>query len=178
MSYYKNRQEWFDKERRSKLVLAIIEKADKQDRELIPAYNRFIETGDEKMFQLFNEFLNLMDTRQRADKMKEESKRLQEWTEQYTRAKARFDEYYNDRLEARAELCAKIDAMPNEENTCIVSHFLDFICKATVGKRGWGSKRLYINVDGDMKYVTGITITDNEQFVLNISDTKPQKPPF
>ena len=184
MSYEKDKQAWYDKERRHKLVLAIIDKTDKQDRELLPAYNRFIETGDEKMFTLFNEFLNLMDIRQRAKEMEEANNRLQAstemyklWEEEYKKTKAVYDSYYKNVMKERAEVCAKIDAMPDEEVTDYVGHIRDFISKAIDGKKGWASKRLRVKVGDELRYVTSITLTDNNQFVLNVAYTKPMSPP-
>lgn len=185
MSYEKDKQAWYDKERRHKLVLAIInDKPENQDRELLPAYNRFIETGDEEMFKLFNDFLKLMDTRQRANEMEKETKRLQECTDEFDKMKKRYEEvkalyesYYNDMMKERAELCTKIDAMPDEEVTNYVGHIRDFISKSIDGKRGWASKPLRINVNGELRFVKSITLTDNNQFVLDVAITKPMTPP-
>ena len=184
MSYEKDKQACDDKERRLKLVLAIIENSDKQDRELIPAYNRFIETGDDEMFKLFNEFLCLTGTREREKMLEEESKCLLKWADEhdkrmkeYEEAKAVYKAYYNDVMKERAELCAKIDALPPEETTCLVGHIRDFISKAIEGKKGWASKQLRVNVDGKLRIVKSITLTDNNQFVLDIAYTKPMAPP-
>ena len=69
MSYDKDKQAWYDKERRHKLALAIIEKMEKTDRDdfnLIPALSQYVETGDIKMFEEFKQFHDIKDLEEKA----------------------------------------------------------------------------------------------------------------
>ena len=78
MSYDKDKQAWYDKERRHKLALAIIEKMEKADKELIPALNRYVETGDETMFEEFCQFLNIKDLEEKAKYIAEKTELAKE----------------------------------------------------------------------------------------------------
>jgi len=78
MSNDKNKQAWYDKERRHKLALAIIDKMEKADKELIPALNRYIETGDETMFEEFCQFRNIKDLEEKAKYIAEKTELAKE----------------------------------------------------------------------------------------------------
>ena len=99
MSYDKNKQTWYDKERRHKLALAIIDKMEKADKELIPALNRYVETGDETMFEEFCQFLNIKDLEERAKYIAEKT----ELAKEKIAALEKSHEEYEGQLKAERE---------------------------------------------------------------------------
>ena len=122
MSYDKDKQAWYDKERRHKLALAIIEKMEKTDREdfnLIPALSQYVETGDIKMFEEFKQFHDIKDLEEKARYIAEKTESTKDSIAYYERCKEGYEEHLKKIKKAIEEYRSKDQERLDEYNALV-----------------------------------------------------------
>ena len=174
MSYDKDKQAWYDKERRSKLVLAIIDKMDKTDTELIPALNRYIETGDETMFEEFNKFLSIKSAEEKAERLQHSEellKTIEEVERRNNEYRKKYEKFIEEFYAWRIGVLEKLDEDIHAEQCVTLKNIKDTIEKMEEsGMRQMKQRKLYVKVGDEIKRVDGIAYTD-KKVVLEVGET-------
>lgn len=123
MSYDKDKQAWYDKERRHKLALAIIEKMEKTDKEdfnLIPALSQYVETGDIQMFEEFKQFHDIKDLEEKAKYIAERTESIKDSIAYYEGCKKEYAERLEKEKKRVEEYRSKIQERWDEYNALVL----------------------------------------------------------
>ena len=204
MSYDKDKQAWYDKERRHKLSLAIIEKMEKTDREdfnLIPALSQYVETGDIKMFEEFKQFHDIKDLEEKAKYIAERTESIKdsiayyegckkEYAERLEKEKKRVEEYRSkiqekwDEYQKLVEECKdKRDAVRetiNEKNPIInqptMADLISF-CERVSNEVNQGKyRKLWLKYGDQVKPVKCFIILDDNKAVFEVESEDLKTP--
>jgi vacuolar-type H+-ATPase subunit I/STV1 len=204
MSYDKDKQAWYDKERRHKLALAIIDKMEKTDREdfnLIPALNRYVETGDETMFEEFCQFHNIKDLEKKAKYIAEKTESTKDSIEYYERSKKGYEEYlgklkktieaYRSNAQERSDEYDdlvrkwkdKMDAVRetlNEKNPIInqptMADLISFCERVTKEVKQGKQRKLWLKYGNQVKPVKCFIILDDSKAVFEVGSEDLKTP--
>ena len=168
-----NRDDYLKYETRKKIATAFIEKLDNvslSDVNLLPAINRYIETGNDDYFQEFNDFhfiktieqrfARLQNSKELQETIEEVEKRNTEYRNQYDEFCAKYDEW---RRGIFKEINKDIDVCENPT----IADLRAFIDKMN-GLRNISQRKLYIIVDDKLRRVDSLTLTDDNKAIIEV----------
>ena len=204
MSYDKDKQAWYDKERRHKLALAIIEKMEKTDKEdfnLIPALSQYVETGDIQMFEEFKQFHDIKDLEEKAryiaektesakeriasneESAKEYKERLDEARKGVEAYRSKIQEKWDEYKKLVEECKDKRDAVRetiNEKNPIInqptMADLISFCERVSKEVKQGKQRKLWLKYGDQVKPVKCFIILDDNKAVFEVESEDLKTP--
>ena len=153
-----------------------------KDIELLPALDKFINDGDEEMFEEFRMFHDNKDIQDKVEWLEERRKQLEEGKSELEEAIERDEAYIDEAVKEYKTYMGKYKEFFKDYTTwrkCIIEQsdgiksvwglkwgeIKKFI--ADKEKNGWCNKPVYVAIDEKLYEVTGVTVNEKGKLILS-----------
>ena len=157
----------------AKAFIEKLEKVDTKDVGLIPALMDYIESGNKKMFDEYNEFHFMLDTQakkerlQNTQKLVETIEEVEKQNEDYRKA---YDQWVKEYQEWRLKQMKAINDGIEFQDHLWVRDLCNFLEEYREKDEYFGQRKLYVKVEDKILRVDSITLTDSNKAILEVNN--------
>ena len=157
----------------AKAFIEKLEKVDTKDVGLIPALMDYIESGNKKMFDEYNEFHFMLDTKAKKERLQDTQKlveaieEVEKQNEDYRKA---YDQWVKEYQEWRLKQMKAINDGTEFQDHLWVSDLCNFLEEYREKDEYFGQRKLYVKVEDKILRVDSITLTDSNKAILEVNN--------
>jgi hypothetical protein len=157
----------------AKAFIEKLEKVDTKDVGLIPALMDYIESGNKKMFDEYNEFHFMLDTQAKKERLQDTQKlvetieEVEKQNEDYRKA---YDQWVKEYQEWRLKQMKAINDGTEFQDHLWVRDLCNFLEEYREKDEYFGQRKLYVKVEDKILRVDSITLTDSNKAILEVNN--------
>jgi hypothetical protein len=157
----------------AKAFIEKLEKVDTKDVGLIPALMDYIESGNKKMFDEYNEFHFMLDTQAKKERLQDTQKlvetieEVEKQNEDYRKA---YDQWVKEYQEWRLKQMKAINDGIEFQDHLWVRDLCNFLEEYREKDEYFGQRKLYVKVEDKILRVDSITLTDSNKAILEVNN--------